>query len=251
MQAETSPLQPEPTHPLGAPAFPTIMSRLKPRCRLYLQVALPATAKLESQLSRALAELSPACVLISGCSEQHEVAGLDGLIDRIQGAGAACLIDNGIEACAALGADGVHIAADQSLYRAARETLGESANIGVACGLVRHDAMELAESGADYVAFGGQEMANETGHENRDNTGDGLEDGRAGFGALSDTIAWWSEIFVVPSVAWDIADIGQAVTLTERGTDFIAPPRDIWDSDGALEVLRDMDRAIGAIRREA
>ncbi|WP_083240529.1 thiamine phosphate synthase [Methyloceanibacter methanicus] len=207
------------------------MSKFKPRCRLYLQVAAPFTAKLESQLSQALSDVSPACVLICGAAEDLTPAALDGPIDRIQAAGAACLIENEIETAADLGADGVHIAADQILYAEARKVLGESANIGVGCGLVRHDAMAFAESGADYVAFGGPEGSD--------------------FEALSDTIAWWSEIFVVPSVAWDIADIAAAEHLTELGADFIAPPRTIWDSDAALDRLRDMDRAIGSIRRHA
>lgn len=211
------------------------MSKLKPRCRLYLQVAAPFTAKQKEQLSQALVELAPACVLICGAGEQLDPAVLDGLIDQIQSAGTACLIEDNIAAAADLGADGVHIAADENLYREARKTLGESASIGVACGFARHEAMELAESGADYVAF----SASQT------------DDRADAFDALSDTIAWWSEIFVVPSVAWDIDDIGQAVTLTEGGVDFIAPPRTIWDADDPLAILREMDGAIGSIRREA
>ena len=207
------------------------MSKFKPRCRLYLQVAAPITAMLERRLSQALDEVSPACVLISGGSGRLESAVLDGLIDRIQGAGAACLIENDIEASAELGADGVHIAADPALYERARQTLGESANIGVGCGLSRHDAMTLAESGADYVAFGAVE-------------GGDLD-------ALAELVAWWSEIFVVPSIAWDIESVADAERLTKLGVDFIAPPRTIWEDDDALDTLRDMDRAIGSIRRDA
>lgn len=211
------------------------MSKFKPRCRLYLQVAAPITARLEMQLSQALADLSPACVLLSGGDEPLRASALDGLIDRVQGAGAACLIRNDIEASADLGADGVHIAADPSFYKYARETLGESANIGVGCGLSRHEAMALAESGADYVAFGG---ANDG-----EDAGDAEE--------LSETIGWWSEIFVVPCVAWDIGDIAEAERLTKLGVDFIAPPATIWDNDDALGFLREMDRVIGTIRRDA
>jgi thiamine-phosphate pyrophosphorylase len=128
----------------------------------------------------------------------------------------------------------VHIAADESLYSEARKALGESANIGVACGMVRHDAMELAELGADYVAFAASA------------SGDVAE-----FDALSETIAWWSEIFVVPCVAWDTSDVARAAALTERGVDFVAPPPTIWDREDALSLLRDMDRTIRSIRREA
>lgn len=216
---------------IHAPAQTPIMSKLKPRCRLYLQVAPPFTARQNEYLSQALAELSPACVLIRSDGAALDPAVLDGLIDRIQGAGAACLIEDGIAAAEDLGADGVHIAADEKIYADARKSLGESANIGVACGLGRHDAMALAESGADYVAFSALDADD--------------------FDALSDTVAWWAEIFVVPCVAWDIGDVREAVALTERGVDFIAPPSSIWDGDDPLAVLRDMDAAIGSIRREA
>ena len=216
---------------IDTPAQTPIMSKLKPRCRLYLQVAAPFTARQGEQLSQALSELSPACVLICGDGAALDPAVLDGLIDKIQGAGAACLIENSITAAEELGADGVHIAADEEIYAEARKTLGESANIGVACGLGRHDAMALAESGADYVAFAAPDADD--------------------FEVLSDTVAWWSEIFVVPCVAWDIADVREAVALTERGVDFIAPPSSIWDGDDPLAVLREIDAAIGSIRREA
>ena len=207
------------------------MSNFKPKCRLYLQVAAPVTAALEQRVSQALSQVSPACVLICGGSELFEAATLDSLIDRIQGAGAACLIENDIEASAELGADGVHIVADPSLYERARQTLGESANIGVGCGLSRHDAMALAESGADYVAFGGVDAGD--------------------FETLSELIGWWSEIFVVPGVAWDIESTAEAERLTQLGVDFIAPPRTIWEDDDALDTLREMDRVIGSIRRDA
>ena len=93
--------------------------------------------------------------------------------------------------------------------------------------------MLLAEAGADYVAFGDSSA------------------GPRDFEALSELIAWWSEIFVVPSVAFNVADVTEAEQLTQLGVDFIAPPQSIWDSDAAIENLRTMDRAIGRIRRAA
>ena len=206
------------------------MVKTKPRCRLYLQVPTSLTARLEAQLSQALTEVAPACVLICGDAGTNLEA-LDPLIDCIQTAGAACLIENDAEGAAELGADGVHIDADATLYARAREILGESANVGVGCGLRRHEAMELAEAGADYVAFGDGEAAHRE--------------------TMAELIGWWSEVFVVPCVAWDVADVAEAERLTKLGVDFIAPPPTIWDSDTALETLRDMDHAIGRIRRAA
>ena len=50
--------------------------------------------------------------------------------------------------------DGVHIGQDDMPYREARRITGPDRQIGVTCKASRHLAMEAAEAGADYVAFG-------------------------------------------------------------------------------------------------
>ena len=204
------------------------MADAKSQCRLYFQVPMPVTAKLESQLAQALTTTSVACVVLCDNGPNTEEVPTDGLtdrlIDRIQGANVACLIENDIERAERLGADGVHIAADLERYTTARNLLGESANIGVGCGSNRHAAMELAEAGADYVAFGPED---------------------------EDLIAWWSEIFVVPCVAWSIDTPSGAERFARRGANFVAPPRTIWQADNAATLLVDIDRAIARVRSAA
>jgi thiamine-phosphate pyrophosphorylase len=51
------------------------------------------------------------------------------------------------------GASGVYLAGGAATAKAARETLGSAAIIGAACALSRHQAMEAAEAGADFVSF--------------------------------------------------------------------------------------------------
>lgn len=203
-----------------------------PRCRLYLQAPVLVTAKHEAQLARALAAVHPACVLLTDNGEAVEKVpdtAIDRLIDQVQGAGAACLVQD-IDAAAALGADGVHIPADLALYGKARALLGTSANIGAACGGARHEAMQFAEAGADYVAFG---------------------PARAERTEMLELVRWWSEIFVVPCVAWNVETIAEAAAFAEAGADFIAPMPVIWDDDEAIETLLEMDRAINGNRRTA
>jgi thiamine-phosphate pyrophosphorylase len=210
------------------------MADAKPRCRLYLQAPAPLTGKLESQLAQAMADTSAACVLLCHDDAPSDDIHADRVIDLVQGAGLACLIENDIALAERLGADGVHIAAEPALYTRARQRLGESANIGAACGLGRHDAMRLAEMGADYVAFG---------------------PGNAGeidaIDQCAELIAWWSEIFVVPCVAWNIDDAEQAARLAGLGADFIAPSKSIWQDDRAAARIADIDTAIGRVRRAA
>lgn len=215
------------------------MAKSKPRCRLYLQVTVPHSAQEKAQLLAALSETAPACVLLRDNGSLLENAAIDAVIDLIQGTGAACLLENRIDAAEALGTDGVQIDADMALYASARAALGESANIGVYCGMRRHDAMALAEAGADYVAFGDEAAAR------------GKTDAPESLDGIADIIAWWSEIFVVPSIAFNIETVAEAERLCSLGADFISPPVSIWESDGAIETLRAMDQTIGRIRRPA
>lgn len=204
------------------------MADAKPTCRLYLQVPAPLTAKVEAQLTQALAQAAPACVLLCGNGQTSETVPPDSIIDLVQGAGVACLIENNIDVAEHVGADGVHISADLELYARARALLGESANIGVGCGFDRHLAMQLAEAGADYVAFG-------------------VEGGSIDhFDQYTEILSWWSEIFVVPCVAWNVYNAAHAEQLARAGADFIAPPPSIWQRDTALTIIGGIDNAIRA-----
>jgi thiamine-phosphate pyrophosphorylase len=209
------------------------MADVKPRCRLYLQLTGALTAKLEAQLARALAEADVACVLLG-----HDVQATDEdrgrLIDLVQTARTACLIEDDLGLAERLGADGVHLAADPDSFRKARALLGESASIGVGCGLKRHEAMVLAELGADYVAFGPSSPSNI----------DDIDD-------CSELIGWWAQIFVVPCVAFNIDGIDAAQRLAALGADFIAPSKLIWQDDDAVNRIAAIGRAISEVRRAA
>src|SRR5262249_38163331 len=51
-------------------------------------------------------------------------------------------------------ADGTHVGQEDMSYDKSRRLLGQSKIVGVTCHASRHLAMEAAERGADYVAFG-------------------------------------------------------------------------------------------------
>jgi thiamine-phosphate pyrophosphorylase len=209
------------------------MAEVKPLCRLYLQFPAQVSPKLEAQLEEAFASADAACVLLCRDATKVDETEVGRLIALAQSRGVACLIEDDAELAERLGADGVHLAvADAAAYSSARSTLGASANIGAGCGLSRHDAMRLAEIGADYIAFGARESSIDT------------------IDAIADLIAWWAEIFVVPCVAWNIDSIGDAERLASLGADFIAPSARIWRDTGTA-ALADMASAIGQVRRAA
>ncbi|MGE3528000.1 MAG: thiamine phosphate synthase [Methyloceanibacter sp.] len=186
-----------------------------------------------NRLTHAIASTDTAGVLLCSGSPQAngDAASLVGLV---QASGLACLVADDARLAAQIGADGVHLAADPTLYAEARQILGGEANIGVFCGSSRHDAMLLAEAGADYVAFGPEGEGDS-----------GAADRRA------ELIAWWSEIFVVPCVAWNVASAEDAALCAQRGADFIAPPISLWGDDDGARLIAEIDRAVRAARRAA
>ena len=210
------------------------MAEVKHRCRLYFQFPAQPSAKLEAQLAQAIATTDAACVLLCGDGAPVDEDHAGRLIDLVQASGLACLIEHDAGLAERLGADGLHIDADSEAYTAARKLLGESANIGVLCGLGRHDAMQLAELGADYVAFGPKS----------ESIIDAIDQ-------YADLIAWWSEIFVVPCVAWNVETAEQAAKFAALGADFVAPSARIWRDDDALRRIAEIDNAVRHVRRAA
>ncbi|WP_252251115.1 thiamine phosphate synthase, partial [Clostridium sp. ZBS13] len=83
--------------------------------------------------------------------------------------------------------------APEERIEAAREILGGRAIIGADPGRSRHDAMTLAELGADYMAFG--------------------PEGEGDVEARDELAAWWAEIFEIPCVVLGVATSAEAVAL--------------------------------------
>ena len=130
------------------------------------------------------------------------------LVQAAQSTGCAALIAGDVQLALDLGADGLHLGHDEDLsraeqaYGAARASLGAGRIVGVSAGLSRHNAMVLAELGADYIALGGE-------------AGDDVAEQLA-------MVTWWAEMFSVPCVAWNVADRERAALLVAAGADFVA-----------------------------
>jgi thiamine-phosphate pyrophosphorylase len=176
-------------------------------------------------VAAALAAGDVASLLVSAGAQQMEMTEL--LMPLTRARQTALLLDGVSAAARKGGADGVHLPADESAYRAARSVLGEDAIIGVDCGSSRHLAMAFGEMGADYVGFSGLAPA-----------------------SPGSIIAWWAELFEVPCVALDPADESAARILVADGADFIRPPDDMWASaDAAARTVDSYNALIGEIFR--
>ena len=210
------------------------MAEVKNACRLYFQFPVQASAAREAQLLQSVVNTDVACVLLNFGGQDAEERQVRHLVELVQAQGIACLIDRNAELAARVEADGVHLDADPETYAEARRILGVEANVGVGCGLSRHDAMNLAELGADYVAFGLE------GASNIDNI-----DQRA------ERVAWWTELFVVPCVAWNVESPKEAERLAALGADFVAPSARIWHEEGSAEIIGEIDKVLRRTRRAA
>ncbi len=100
---------------------------------------------------------APTLVLAKGDASCIEVEALSSIVKAAQEKGVAVLVENDTALAKKLAADGVHLAwckEPLESFEVARQALGPDRIVGADVGRSRHDAMEVGEAGADYVAFG-------------------------------------------------------------------------------------------------
>jgi len=154
------------------------------------------------------------------------------LLPITQETNTALLINDRPDLAAKAGADGVHIGQSDATYQEARATVGEDAIVGVTCHDSRHFAMEAAERGADYVAFGAFfDTATKPPR----------------FRADIALLEWWSGIFEIPCVAIGGITAQNCAPIVRAGADFLAVVSAVWDHpDGPVAGAQAMNAAIAA-----
>jgi thiamine-phosphate pyrophosphorylase len=117
-------------------------------------------------------------------------------------------------------------------YAKARAALGPNSILGVTCHDSRHLAMEAAEAGADYVAFGAFYPTDTKEAPTR---------------ADIDLLSWWSELMEVPCVAIGGITIENAPPLIAAGADFLAVSAGVWKhQDGPAAAVAGFNRLFAA-----
>lgn len=202
-----------------------------PRCRLYL-ITPPRIDDLTAfsrTLKAALVAGDVAAVQLR-IKEGDAAAAARTLTPIIQAAGAAAIVNDDPALAAEVRADGVHIGQKDASYAAARAAVGPRSTVGVTCHASRHFAMEAAEAGADYVAFGAFfDTATKTPE----------------FRASVDILEWWSEIFEIPCVAIGGITAANCAPLVQAGADFLAVSGGVWNHpEGAAAGVAAMNAAI-------
>ncbi|MDO5656899.1 MAG: thiamine phosphate synthase [Paracoccus sp. (in: a-proteobacteria)] len=190
--------------------------------QLYL--VTPVGAQAESfgpMLAELLDRAEVACIRIRGEGDEASLGRMADTVREIAHArDIAVVIDDHILIAQAHGLDGVHLSDGARGVRAARKALGVDAIIGAFCGVSRHDGLNAAEAGADYVAFG---PAGQT----------GLGQGET---VPLDVFEWWSEMIEVPVVAEGGLDRATVERLHSMA-DFFAIGPEIWGADDPREAL--------------
>ena len=114
---------------------------------------------------------------------------------------------SGAAQTAETGCDGVHVGQQDTPYAEARALMGPDRILGVTCHASRDLAMEAAEAGADYVAFGAffPTTTKVSGHR-----------------ADIEILQWWAVIMTVPCVAIGGITPETAPDVLAAGADAVA-----------------------------
>jgi thiamine-phosphate pyrophosphorylase len=205
-------------------------------CRLYL-ISPPklSPSNFADVLKDALAggDVASFQLRLKDMDDDHIRKTVDILRPIVQGANTAFILNDRPDLAEELGCDGVHVGQEDAPYAEARRILGPNRIVGVTCHDSRHLAMEAAEAGADYVAFGAFFPTTTKQPKAR---------------ADIELLRWWSEMMVVPSVAIGGITIANAPSLVEAGADFLAVSAGVWEHDNGP---RDAVKAFNALFRSA
>jgi thiamine-phosphate pyrophosphorylase len=143
-------------------------------------------------------------------------------------AGVAFIVNDRPDLAVALGADGVHIGQEDAHYPEARSVVGPKGIVGVTCHDSRHLAIEAADAGADYVAFGAVFPT-------------GTKDAKTR--CELELIQWWAEMMVVPCVAIGGITVNNCPPVIQAGADFLAVSSGVWDfPDGPAAAVKAFNR---------
>ncbi|RDV06969.1 thiamine phosphate synthase [Sphingorhabdus pulchriflava] len=187
----------------------------RPACQLYLISPLNVDGDFPSQLEAALSAGPVAAFQFRVKDiDQHEAARLAVPLQEICARhDVAFIVNDSIALAKRIKADGVHLGQDDGDPRDARAELGRDAQIGVTCHNSRHLAMEAAEAGADYVAFGAYFPTTTKKVEHQ---------------ADLETLEMWSQFTEVPCVAIGGITPYNAKAVVDAGADFIAVSGAVW-----------------------
>jgi thiamine-phosphate pyrophosphorylase len=202
----------------------------RPASRLYLMTpAIGAAGGLNDMLGAALhaADIAAVLLRLDAADERTLINRVKALAPLVQASGAALVLDGHPDLVARADADGVHLTGLGS-FAAAVDSLKPARIAGCGGLTTRHDAMVVAEAGADYVLFGEPDAR---GH-------------RPSFDAILERVTWWAEVFEIPCVGF-AGSADEIEPLAAAGANFVAVGEWIFfDARGPAAVVADAARRL-------
>jgi thiamine-phosphate pyrophosphorylase len=207
-----------------------------PLCRLYLITPprLDDLAGFGHVLGQALdaGDVAALQIRLKDVPDDIIAAAVDVLMPIAQARGVAVILNDRPDLAASLGCDGVHVGQDDASCAEARRIVGKDRMVGVTCHDSRHLAMEAAEAGADYVAFGAffpTTTKEAIGHPE------------------PDILTIWQETMQLPCVAIGGIAPDNARGLAAAGADFLAASAGVWShGDGPAAAVKALNVEIAA-----
>lgn len=204
--------------------------------RLVLFAPKEADAERLSLTLKAALDVSPVDAVIlpvMGEDDRARINHAKTIAALVQPRGAALLLVDAYELVARVGADGVHLSTPAHLSEVMAVLKPMDRIIGVGGLKARHDAMEVAEAGADYVMFG-------------EPRADGSLPTPS---AVVERAEWWAELFQTPCVAF-ASDLDLTTPLAETGAEFVAFGAAVLDAaEGPAAAMRLVLERLKAARR--
>jgi thiamine-phosphate pyrophosphorylase len=197
-------------------------------CRLYLITppAIPDLAAFGHALAQALdaGDVGALQIRLKGMDDAIIEAAVRVAQPIAAARGVALILNDRPDLAAALDCDGVHIGQDDAPYAEARRIVGRERIVGVTCHDSRHLAMDAADAGADYVAFGAFFPTDTKDAPTR---------------ADPELLTIWQETMLTPCVAIGGITVANCRPLVAAGADFIAVSAGVWRfADGPAAAVK-------------
>lgn len=193
----------------------------RPPCRLYLITPpeIPDLAVFARDLESALdaGDVAALQIRLKDADDAAVLAAVAALKPVAQARGVAVILNDRPDLAARSGCDGVHLGQSDGSVSAARTMMGREAMIGVTCHGSRELAMDAAEAGADYVAFGAFFPTTTKATVHRPDP---------------EILTIWQETVEIPCVAIGGITAATAGELARAGADFVAVSAAVWSHPG-------------------
>jgi thiamine-phosphate pyrophosphorylase len=187
-------------------------------CRLYLispeRIEHPSIFAGELRAALAGGDVAAFQLRLKDVDDAAIARAADTLRPICQQRDVAFIMNDRPDLAAKLDCDGVHVGQEDMSCAEARRIVGPDLQVGVTVQASRHLAMEAAEAGADYVAFGAFFPSTTKAVTTPADLG---------------IIEWWSGLMEVPCVAIGGITVGNAAPVIAAGADFLAVAGGVWN----------------------